>query len=239
MKRIFASAVAVVAMASSVSAFAATTDFILTSDILIDSTAPTPSGLALSNFYITTDDSPNMITATLAHTVGNGSFLDRYIFAPTFMSIGAGSSVTNSANQLSFDNPGLTVTEYTFASTGSSAIFDALSRAFSTPNIEDYTADVATLTAFLNGSPVAANTYLGSPSGLDRQIANVPLNLGSFYVISVSGTGGATGSRYDGNLSATAVPEPATWAMMLAGFGAVGFAMRRRRQSHPQVRFAF
>ena len=26
-----------------------------------------------------------------------------------------------------------------------------------------------------------------------------------------------------------AVPEPATWAMMLLGFGAVGFAMRRRR----------
>lgn len=26
-----------------------------------------------------------------------------------------------------------------------------------------------------------------------------------------------------------AIPEPATWAMMLLGFGAVGFAMRRRR----------
>jgi hypothetical protein len=27
-----------------------------------------------------------------------------------------------------------------------------------------------------------------------------------------------------------AVPEPATWAMMLVGFGAVGFSMRRRRR---------
>ena len=27
-----------------------------------------------------------------------------------------------------------------------------------------------------------------------------------------------------------AVPEPATWAMMLMGFGAAGFAMRRRRR---------
>ena len=26
-----------------------------------------------------------------------------------------------------------------------------------------------------------------------------------------------------------AVPEPATWAMMLVGFGAIGFSMRRRR----------
>lgn len=28
---------------------------------------------------------------------------------------------------------------------------------------------------------------------------------------------------------APAVPEPTTWALMLAGFGMVGFAMRRRR----------
>ncbi len=33
-----------------------------------------------------------------------------------------------------------------------------------------------------------------------------------------------------------AVPEPATWAMMLLGFGAVGFALRRRRQT-TTVRF--
>jgi hypothetical protein len=30
---------------------------------------------------------------------------------------------------------------------------------------------------------------------------------------------------------ASAVPEPATWAMMILGFGMVGFAMRRRRSS--------
>jgi hypothetical protein len=28
----------------------------------------------------------------------------------------------------------------------------------------------------------------------------------------------------------TAVPEPAVWAMMLIGFGAVGFMMRGRKQ---------
>ena len=38
-----------------------------------------------------------------------------------------------------------------------------------------------------------------------------------------------------------AVPEPATWAMMLLGFGAIGFGMRRRRGAktiQTQVRFA-
>jgi hypothetical protein len=30
-------------------------------------------------------------------------------------------------------------------------------------------------------------------------------------------------------LDAPAVPEPGTWMLMLLGFGAIGFAMRRRR----------
>jgi len=33
---------------------------------------------------------------------------------------------------------------------------------------------------------------------------------------------------FDTEVSAAPVPEPATWAMMLAGFGAIGLALRRR-----------
>lgn len=35
-----------------------------------------------------------------------------------------------------------------------------------------------------------------------------------------------------------AVPEPATWAMMLVGFGVAGYAMRRRQKVAATVRFA-
>jgi hypothetical protein len=35
--------------------------------------------------------------------------------------------------------------------------------------------------------------------------------------------------RLDGFAAASAVPEPGTWAMMLVGFGAVGYSMRRRK----------
>ena len=38
--------------------------------------------------------------------------------------------------------------------------------------------------------------------------------------------------------SAAAVPEPATWGMMLAGFGAVGWSMRRRRSAAAVLRAA-
>jgi hypothetical protein len=42
---------------------------------------------------------------------------------------------------------------------------------------------------------------------------------------------GPGGGAYSGTVNvAPPVPEPATWAMMLVGFGAVGFAMRRRRR---------
>jgi hypothetical protein len=36
------------------------------------------------------------------------------------------------------------------------------------------------------------------------------------------------GGYYDGTLN-YAVPEPATWAMLIAGFGLTGAAMRRRK----------
>ncbi len=38
-----------------------------------------------------------------------------------------------------------------------------------------------------------------------------------------------TGTTFTFSTLAAAVPEPASWAMMLMGFGAMGYAMRRRR----------
>lgn len=45
-------------------------------------------------------------------------------------------------------------------------------------------------------------------------------------------------TQFTGSTLAAAVPEPATWAMMLAGFGMIGFAARRRPSVKTTVRFA-
>ena len=50
------------------------------------------------------------------------------------------------------------------------------------------------------------------------------------YTLTYSGNNPVVGGSYAGTATITpAVPEPATWALMLLGFGGIGFAMRRRR----------
>ncbi|MDB5453794.1 MAG: hypothetical protein JWO33_2372, partial [Caulobacteraceae bacterium] len=49
---------------------------------------------------------------------------------------------------------------------------------------------------------------------------------------------GVTSEYFDNvSLDVAAVPEPATWAMMIAGFGMIGGAMRHRRRT-PAATFA-
>jgi hypothetical protein len=53
------------------------------------------------------------------------------------------------------------------------------------------------------------------------------------FTLRIQGTPGTQNGSLSGNVAftAAAVPEPGTWAMMLLGFGAIGFSMRRRRSA--------
>lgn len=53
------------------------------------------------------------------------------------------------------------------------------------------------------------------------------------YTLSIAGLNSVSNASLQGAVTITQapVPEPGTWAMMLLGFGAIGFAMRRRKQA--------
>lgn len=93
---------------------------------------------------------------------------------------------------------------------------------------------------FQNFFATIDNSGLGSTATIQTA---VPIFAGVQNILTITystkSTTGSVATKYDGNLSFNPVPEPATWALMLAGFGAIGFAMRRQRKAQPQVRFAF
>lgn len=69
----------------------------------------------------------------------------------------------------------------------------------------------------------------GSSSSLSLLVPSVEVGN---YRVSFGGNAPTTGAVATGNLTfqVAAVPEPATWAMMLVGFGAMGFVISRRRR---------
>lgn len=84
--------------------------------------------------------------------------------------------------------------------------------------------------ALLNGSAFSL-----SPTGTFEfgSLATLGLIAGANNVLTVSGTNTGN-SAFSGTLTfaqTSAVPEPATWGMMLLGFGAVGASLRRRRRT--------
>jgi PEP-CTERM motif len=79
----------------------------------------------------------------------------------------------------------------------------------------------------LTASGLIWNPGVGSGNPELREISNLLLGAGT-YTVSVRGSSQANGS-YSGALSLGAVPEPATWAFMILGFGLVGGALRRRK----------
>lgn len=62
------------------------------------------------------------------------------------------------------------------------------------------------------------------------------------YELYIAGTNNVVGNAYSGSITLAAVPEPATWALFILGFGAVGATLRRRntalRQTKASLTFA-
>lgn len=96
----------------------------------------------------------------------------------------------------------------------------------------------ATLGFLLGGQQIGSTLVAGNPAGTPAQTwinfstSFTALNSGPQTLAFQFNGGGVTAADFgiDRVYVTAAVPEPGTWAMMLLGFGAIGFSMRRRRQ---------
>lgn len=88
------------------------------------------------------------------------------------------------------------------------------------------------------GSPITSASFLDASSGNMFAASNVSLTNGNvrIFLPAASLVNGSIRVQL-GTGPIAAVPEPATWAMMLAGLGMIGFAARRRNSVKTTVRF--
>ena len=93
------------------------------------------------------------------------------------------------------------------------------------------TTDLDLVSVFFNGVQLT-----GTGVGLNEALfANsVPIMSGAMNTITINGFSRGNGSygARGSFVPTAAIPEPASWAMMILGFGAVGYSIRRRRVAH-------
>lgn len=142
-----------------------------------------------------------------------------------------GGSVSGNGVFTTSDTPMTINGQTAFLVTGISGTFNG--SAITTPTLATFGNYFTTGPTFVDGSGIRFNTTTTSNISLfydaNQQSYRVnAINLGRSSLVN------ATSARV------AAVPEPATWGMMLIGFGVIGAAMRRRRRAAgPKVRLNF
>jgi PEP-CTERM motif len=146
-----------------------------------------------------------------SNDVGGDIFTDQYLFqldgAPAFITFASATNV------------------FTGGTTGTDYISDFTGQLFfaGANGIVGGGDDVAV------SAPVLAVGCPGNPGGCQILAGAATLGEGNYF-LQLSGDGGGT-SGYGGDLTVAAVPEPATWFMMILGFAGVGF-MAMRKKGH-------
>jgi hypothetical protein len=74
-------------------------------------------------------------------------------------------------------------------------------------------------------------TLLAPNSGLSQFTGSMLLAPGSYTYRITGDVTGDLGGKYSYNVTAVPVPEPETWAMLVAGLGLVGLQLRRRTKA--------
>ena len=151
---------------------------------------------------------PHDPSETNSPLVTVGSFSDLYTFTVTGLNAIAGVAVTNNVVITPF--PGNTIVVYNI-----------------TGGIFSLWRDNGAIGLGGGDVQVGSNWIFDGTTGSTSRTAS--LNTGSYYYL-VSGTAtGTSGGLYTIASALQPVPEPETYALMLAGLGVVGFVAARRR----------
>jgi hypothetical protein len=195
------------------------------------------------------------VSASAAEAIINGGFEDPAISSPCCNTVPPDSLpgwTVNSGN--------VNVVNGTFSSSAGNLAFEgsqyldlvgqggvgSISQIFNTVSGQLYNLSLVYSHNLFSGTPSASASFsvdglagvvthsTGSTSNLDwRPYSGSFVAAGSSTTLNFTNlTGGANEGIFLDAVSVNAVPEPATWAMMLVGFGLVGGAMRsaKRRQ---------
>jgi hypothetical protein len=174
-----------------------------------------------------------------------GAFLG--ILAGTALALGstaANAAVTTAINSTALNTGGSSAFTGTVNGTGAAATFSD-DFVFTLTNLDLLNGHVDTL--LINGNQldidfssiyidVVGNAFTQTSFDPNTEtwqlVPGINLTAGTHHLFVNGGYNTPIGQNptYSGTLNITAVPEPATWALMLLGFGGIGFAMRRRRR---------
>jgi hypothetical protein len=162
--------------------------------------------------------------ATIVH-VGTFPPLNPHFFltsgTPTSSTITANFGATIAGKSTSFDD----IFQFTIPQDGTGS--GSLSTSFSSLK------DKLTITdVLING---VAQTLTSTGSGQSLTVSGIPIHNGVLNEIEVKGITSAfnVAATFAGTATFTsaAIPEPASWTLMIGGFGLLGAAMRRRRMA--------
>jgi hypothetical protein len=129
-------------------------------------------------------------------------------------------SASSFASTYSFDGS----SEFTFSFVVSGA--SSVDAAVTSSVVNGYGFDITSV--LFDGTPFESAGI--SAGGITSDFFSYSAALITPGLHSISVYGDALGSSYHGNVVLTPVPEPETYALMLAGLGVGGFLLRRRRQ---------
>jgi PEP-CTERM motif-containing protein len=206
MRRVLTGLAAVSAFAFSATAASAATTVI----------NPCPSGNFLcyatqpagTSFYVSGGDpmsGTDPLTASIGHTnIPKGSFTDLFEFM--IGTTGQGEIGTGSGSVITFLINGVPNVDFT--------------NVFFNNGTTDFYAEPGDITA--NSITISGVSIFGGALNTLHIEGTVPKNNGTKGIGSYGGSLGFTPG---------AVPEPATWTMMLLGFGAIGFSLRGKRRT--------